>query len=315
VGIADRASSQQRRAISPGAIGKAAGASALKYSPDQPRVPAGQTGGGQWTAEGDGGDSDENGGDGGNGDPSDDPAPNHSLLDDAVYRPAEIDPSDGPAYVQLASGTISADAPKPGDTIVIKPNDPNAASRFVPDDQLPPEAQDTFGSRTLLPDGNMAVQIPDDRNVVAPDKGDGAVYKDPTADGEANSSRIMTEGTNQYPDGRVIFKNSQDLPIDPYTGNPGAEADTHSHYQGVYSPPVGDGSDSTPPKSGGSSDSGAGSDSGSTASGSPSSALPSEEPRIIIPPVGGGGGGGGYGGNPGPMNPKIPRDALPGIVE
>ena len=42
---------------------------ASKYSPDQPRAPAGQSGGGRWTSEGDGGDGDSEGA-GGEGDQS-----------------------------------------------------------------------------------------------------------------------------------------------------------------------------------------------------------------------------------------------------
>ncbi|HUC62874.1 MAG TPA: phage portal protein, partial [Alphaproteobacteria bacterium] len=78
-------------AISPGAVGKVS-APVLKYSPDQPRVPAGQAGGGQWTSEGDGngnGDGgDSNGGDGGNGDGG---ASHDPFLSDGVYRPGEGD--------------------------------------------------------------------------------------------------------------------------------------------------------------------------------------------------------------------------------
>jgi hypothetical protein len=270
--------------VGPGTVGKTQ--AALKYSPDQPRVPAGNPTGGQWTS-GDGADGSSSGG---------------------------KDQQGTSSGVQLLAGTIPADAPKPGDTIVIKPNDPDAWKNFVPTDQLPPASQNTFGSRTLLPNGDMAVQIPGDRIVVPPKSGDGAVYQDPNADGEASSSRIMTDGTNQYPDGRVIFKNSQNQEIDPYTGSPGSAGDVHSHYQGIYNPPAGDDSDSSPPSSGGSSDTGTGSGSDSTTSSGQSSAPPSDQPRIIIPPIGGESEGG-YGGNPGPVNPKIPRDELPGALE
>jgi hypothetical protein len=167
-----------------------------KYSPDQPRVPAGQTGGGQWTSDG-----------------SSDglPAGSHNAGDSRAVVPVSARGNRSAGFVSIAAGNID---------------------EYVPYDQLPPNAKDILKHRILSPDGTLHVGLPDGYVGTPSDTGIGVVFRQQGTKGNANTIRVMPPDTI-YPTGRVIIYNGAGQPISPYSGRTGSPEQYHYQFQGI----------------------------------------------------------------------------------
>jgi hypothetical protein len=175
------------------------------FDPNQSRVAAGQAGGGRWTAEG---------------------------VASAAHG------------AEMASGTtrlaMSWLPPRwaPGllDFFGLGPNSPGGIDRYVPDSTLPGNARFILQRRTLLPNGDLAIGIPEGYIATPSASGAGVVYRAPGNMGRANAIRIMPPDA-RYPNGRVIVYNAEGQPISPYSGRTGSPGEYHYYFGGVVPDP------------------------------------------------------------------------------
>jgi hypothetical protein len=191
-----------------------------KYSPDQPRVPAGSSEGGQWTGEGEGGGTggDASGGAGGN----------------AGGGGAG---GDTPLLIPVG-GILPPWIPNVLDLFGLSPNSPDGIDQYVPDNRLPSNTREILQDRELLPNGNMVVGIPPGYIPTPSRDGSGVVYRMPgtASDDNRNTIRIMPPDA-RYPTGRVIVYNDKGQPISPYSGRTGSKDQHHYPYGGTVPAP------------------------------------------------------------------------------